>query len=357
MISSGSGGGALRENVMRAGIEAALDDYVASGSNVAIGGGDSSKTALLVEALAVRVETGSLIDVAFVPVSPAAQAAQEDFKLPTDMSVNQSQKIDVYIAPVSKMDQDLNAAIGGSSMMRSERYASFEAAKSILVIQEEDYAATSGGLNSFPVLVDPLLPNLVASTLGTDQFLADIGVRGVIVRKDGTNVADVLLRPGADLLAIDATLSRLPGIAAVGLLPSSDRVTAVVTCEQQTYDITSSLARIVELAKSPGLRKRLAGQELAAAVERLGPGWVVTTDGRDAVAREFRFVGPDQTSVFIAQVLRIAKLANSFPDVTTTFNRVTVRLSTIDVHGVTELDISVARELGHVCDRSHGCQL
>jgi pterin-4a-carbinolamine dehydratase/ribose 5-phosphate isomerase len=357
MSSANASGSAIRSKIVRAGIEAALDDYVTSGSNVALGGGDGDCTAMLVEALAVRVETGALIDIAFTPVSLAARAAHERFKLPADPSVNQSHKIDLFIAPVSQMDQDLNATIGGSAAMSSERYAASVASKSILVIHEEDYAATSGGLNSFPVLVDPIMPDLAASSLEANEFLSEIGVRGAIVRKDGSNVVDVLLRPRADIIAIDATLNAFPGIVAVGILPTSERMTAVVTCEEQTYDITSSLANIAELAKRAGTPKRLSDREVTAAIERLGPGWSVRSDGRDAMIREFRFGSPDQTSVFIAHVLRIAKLANSFPEITTTFNRVSVQLHTLEAHGVTELDVSFAREIEHVCEISHGCSV
>jgi 4a-hydroxytetrahydrobiopterin dehydratase len=349
---------AARSAVIRSGIEAAIDDYVTSGSNVALGGGDPCSTAAIVEALAVRWETGALVDVAFRPVSPAAAAAAADFNLPTDFSVNYTPTIDLYLAHVSQLDRDLNAAIGGhDTTIGSERFAASLASKQVLVVHEADYSASTDGILSFPVSLDPMLPRRAAELIRKDKFLADAGVRDVVLQ-DGAGglIADVLLSPRADIFSIDVALRAMPGVTASGILLSSERVTAVCASEDTSYDITSTLSAIVYLASRPLAElKRLEGEERAKAVERLGKGWTVSTDGQAALVREFQFSGPDRAQVFLSRVMETGALASSFPDIQVTFNSVSLRLSTVDAGGITELDIAMARELSRLCATMRGC--
>jgi 4a-hydroxytetrahydrobiopterin dehydratase len=358
--ASAAAAGAARSAVIRSGIEAALDDFVSSGTNIALGGGDATSTSAIAEALAVRWETGALVDVAFRPVSVAAIAAANAFNLPTDFSVNYTPTIDLYLAHVSQMDQDLNSAMDGTNKtLGTERFAAFLATKQVLIIHEADFASTADGIMSFPILLDDMLPGRAAELVRKSQYLANAGVRDVTLRDNANGrMADILMSPGADVISIDAALRAMPGVTASGFLPSSQHVTTVVASEDVSYDITSTLASIAYLSSRPLAElKRLEGEERAKAVGRLVKGWIVTTDGPDALVRTFTFEGPDQIQAFISRVMETAALAKSFPDIQVTFNSVRVRLSTVDAHGITELDVAIAREASRMCSVLHGCRV
>lgn len=343
-----------RAEALRNGATAAVEDFVSSGMNVYLGGSDHTATAAVAEAIAARWEVGAILDVAFKPITKAAQAAARDFSLPTDFSVNNSSRADLFLAPATQIDCDLNVALGVDDALRSEKFASSIAKKSVFLIHEADFSATSNGISSFPVQLDSILPEAAMTVLKGRQLLSEIGVRDICLRGDCEDVADVFLRPGADVTSVNYELCSQPGIAAVGLVPSTERVTAVVVSEDQTYDITSSLANMASIASSNNL-KRLERGEREVAMKRISQAWSLTQDGREAIEREFRFQNPEQTEAFMAHIFRTAKIANSYPEVNVTFNRVHLRLATLKARGVTQLDIAFACEMEHLCDVLHGC--
>jgi 4a-hydroxytetrahydrobiopterin dehydratase len=72
------------------------------------------------------------------------------------------------------------------------------------------------------------------------------------------------------------------------------------------------------------------------------PGW--ERQG-DAIARQFSLDGGFMGSVgFVTRLAEVAEAADHHPDVAISWNRVTVTLSTHSAGGVTDKDVSLARE-------------
>ena len=79
-------------------------------------------------------------------------------------------------------------------------------------------------------------------------------------------------------------------------------------------------------------------------------GWR-TTDGRDAIAKSFRFNDFSQAWGFMSRCALMAERMDHHPEWFNVYNRVDVTLSTHDAGGLTERDIKLAmfmdRAAGH----------
>ena len=78
-----------------------------------------------------------------------------------------------------------------------------------------------------------------------------------------------------------------------------------------------------------------------AAVARL-QGWRAV-EGRDAIAKEFRFADFNAAFGFMARVALYAEKQDHHPEWFNVYNRVEVTLSTHDSNGVTENDVALAQ--------------
>ena len=79
----------------------------------------------------------------------------------------------------------------------------------------------------------------------------------------------------------------------------------------------------------------------AAALEGL-PGWSAV-EGRDAIARSYRFADFNAAFGFMTRVALAAEKLDHHPEWSNVYNRVDVVLTTHDVGGVTALDVTLAR--------------
>lgn len=85
----------------------------------------------------------------------------------------------------------------------------------------------------------------------------------------------------------------------------------------------------------------------AAALAQL-PGWTAV-DGRDAIAREFRFKDFNAAFAFMTRVALHAEKHDHHPEWFNVYNRVEVTLATHDAGGVTEKDLALAKFMDEVC--------
>ena len=79
----------------------------------------------------------------------------------------------------------------------------------------------------------------------------------------------------------------------------------------------------------------------ASALARL-PGWRAV-EGRDAVAKSFRFADFNTAFGWMTRVALKADAMDHHPEWSNVYNRVEVLLSTHDADGVTEKDVALAR--------------
>ncbi|MGB3410825.1 MAG: 4a-hydroxytetrahydrobiopterin dehydratase [Microthrixaceae bacterium] len=70
-----------------------------------------------------------------------------------------------------------------------------------------------------------------------------------------------------------------------------------------------------------------------------------TAEGGTALVREFKFNNFTGAFGFMAAVATVAERMGHHPDWSNSYNKVTVRLTTHDVGGVTSLDVELAHEM------------
>lgn len=94
------------------------------------------------------------------------------------------------------------------------------------------------------------------------------------------------------------------------------------------------------------MAERLSTEARAAVLAELG-GWS-EVDGRDAIAKTFRFRTFNQAFGFMTRVAMRAERLNHHPEWLNVYNRVEVTLSTHDAGGLTELDTKLAAFMNKV---------
>ncbi|MBI4880321.1 MAG: 4a-hydroxytetrahydrobiopterin dehydratase [Planctomycetes bacterium] len=92
---------------------------------------------------------------------------------------------------------------------------------------------------------------------------------------------------------------------------------------------------------------RLVDDEVRKGLEGLG-GWRLAAG---AIAREFRFASFVEAFGFLARVALVAESLRHHPELTSSYDRVTVRLTTHDAGGVTRLDLDLAARIDQLGDR------
>ncbi len=87
--------------------------------------------------------------------------------------------------------------------------------------------------------------------------------------------------------------------------------------------------------------KTLAQIGAAAAIAQLS-GWTAV-DGRDAIAKTFRFADFNAAFGWMTRVALAAEKLDHHPEWFNVYNRVDVTLATHDANGVTERDVALAK--------------
>lgn len=96
------------------------------------------------------------------------------------------------------------------------------------------------------------------------------------------------------------------------------------------------------------MAERLSPERRAEALAGLS-GWQAV-EGRDAIAKSFRFADFNGAFGFMARVALMAEKMDHHPEWFNVYNRVEVTLSTHDADGLTERDVKLAR----FCDEAAG---
>ena len=94
------------------------------------------------------------------------------------------------------------------------------------------------------------------------------------------------------------------------------------------------------------MAKRLTEAERAAALRDL-PKWT-PVEGRDAIARTFKFADFSSAFGFMARAALVAEKLDHHPEWINVWNRVDVTLSTHDAGGLTALDVALAEAMDRI---------
>jgi 4a-hydroxytetrahydrobiopterin dehydratase len=89
------------------------------------------------------------------------------------------------------------------------------------------------------------------------------------------------------------------------------------------------------------MAERLADSAVASALQSLA-GW--SREG-DTIRKQFTFQDFRGSIAFVNAIADLAEAANHHPDITITYNRVLVALSTHDAGGLTQNDLDLARQI------------
>ena len=90
---------------------------------------------------------------------------------------------------------------------------------------------------------------------------------------------------------------------------------------------------------------KLEGDARTAALKELRDSGWDTVEGRDAIAKSFKFDDFVAAFGWMTQAAIHAEKANHHPEWSNTYNRVEVVLTSHDVGGLTERDLKLARKL------------
>ena len=88
---------------------------------------------------------------------------------------------------------------------------------------------------------------------------------------------------------------------------------------------------------------RLSEEERAAALAQLAEWRLV--EGRDAIARSFRFAGFTEAFAFMTAIALEAERADHHPEWSNVWNRVDIVLTTHSERGLTEKDVALAKRI------------
>lgn len=342
--------GPSRVEVIKHGINAAVEDFVKSGLNICVGGGKKEDVTRLVDALDSLNQVEGLIDVAFVSASPFTKTMLDERELPSDLGVNFKSTIDLFIAIVSGMDEDCNAVLD-SDNIPGEKYAVHVADRVVLVVHEDDVEQCKSGLRSVPIQMVNFQPNLAAESLCSGS-LVEFGIRGATLRSDGSFIADLSLAPHVHPQTLEHELCRLPQVVAPGILPATEKTTAVVaTRDLQPIDMTPSLHSVVALSEESGTSE-ITEKRREELLGKYAKDWnVLVEDNFKVLSRNFKFSNAESAKAFVRYVQYVSGAARYFPEITHANTQVEVSLKTEGSSGITELDTLVSKEIASVYDK------
>ncbi|PXF48163.1 hypothetical protein BWQ96_02115 [Gracilariopsis chorda] len=331
-----------RAKVFKYGIEAAVEDYVKTGMNICIGDGNDEVLVPMLDAIASMVEVEGLVDVAFLGSNPNTKSLLKERGLPSDTVVNFRSNVDLFLAPVGRVDGDCNAVLE-SSDMGGDRYAAQMADKVVLIVHEDDMSEYKNGLESIPVKLVDFSPQTAAQSLCSD-CLYMAGVRGASLRSGDENIADVSISKSCIPVLLEQELKQLAEVVAVGMLPAFDKTTIVVsTKDLQPFDITPasySFSRNVEDGRGDIVDESTVLDE----VKKLGAGWTVSAEeGGLCLCGELKFDATEAADGMIRYMHFLRKNGGRFDELRQRKNRVLVRLGGEKANKMRRADVMIAK--------------
>lgn len=227
--------------------EAAVDEYVHSGSVVGLGTGSTVYFALT--HLAELLKVGALDDVSVIPCSDQLKKKCISLGIPVT-NLNEHPHVDVIIDGADEIDLNLSIIKGGSGAFLREKMVSQAVDKRIIVVDDTKLVKNLGPGRPLPVEVIPfsaentrrVLENQLPELAGCRALLRRGTVStpeadgfGPAVTDNGNYVVDLYFeKPIENVPAAAAALDKVPGVVAHGLFCNTgDEHTTVIVASDR----------------------------------------------------------------------------------------------------------------------------
>jgi ribose 5-phosphate isomerase A len=209
---------------------AAVDRFVRSGMRLGLGTGSTAEKML--DALAERLASGALADVAGVPTSAATAARCGELGIPV-LTLEEAGELDVAIDGADEIDPrlDLIKGLGGAHLR--EKVVAAAARQMVVVADESKVVRRLGERAPLPVEVIPFaLPvaERLLRGLGWEPELRIDGGRP-FQTDEGNRILHCRREEWVDPQALAADVSQVPGVVAHGFFLGFASAAAVATRE------------------------------------------------------------------------------------------------------------------------------
>lgn len=209
---------------------AAVDRFVRSGMRLGLGTGSTAEKML--DALAERLASGALADVAGVPTSAATAARCGELGIPV-LTLEEAGELDLAIDGADEIDPQLDLIKGLGGAHLREKVVAAAARQMVVVADESKVVSRLGERAPLPVEVIPFaLPvaERLLRGLGWEPELRIDGGRP-FQTDEGNRILHCRREEWVDPQALAADVSQVPGVVAHGFFLGFASAAAVATRE------------------------------------------------------------------------------------------------------------------------------
>jgi len=209
---------------------AAVDRFVRSGMRLGLGTGSTAEKML--DALAQRLASGALVDVAGVPTSAATAARCGELGIPV-LTLEEAGELDLVIDGADEIDPQLDLIKGLGGAHLREKVVAAAARQMVVVADESKVVSRLGERAPLPVEVIPFaLPvaERLLRGLGWEPELRIDGGRP-FQTDEGNRILHCRREEWVDPQALAADASQVPGVVAHGFFLGFASAAVVATRE------------------------------------------------------------------------------------------------------------------------------
>lgn len=199
----------------------AAAELVESGMRVGLGTG--STALFVIHALAKRLRSGALHDLALVPTSTQAQIVcwEQGLTLSTLSDPMIAGSLDITIDGADEVDSSWNLIKGGGGALLNEKIVARASDRYVIVINRYKLVPSLGGNTPVPVEVVPFALAPVKSAIEEFGYRAELRIavrkQGPVITDNGNMIIDAWAPSNFDAVKGETDLIQIPGVVESGL--------------------------------------------------------------------------------------------------------------------------------------------
>lgn len=181
-----------------------------------LGLGTGRAAAAFVEALGVRVAAG--LKVVGVPTSEATAELAGRLSIPL-ATLEEEPELDITFDGADEVDGDLNLIKGYGAAMVREKVVALSSKQLVILVGPEKIVEQIGERGRLPIEILPFCAELVRRSLSAKGITTDLRVDAegkTLITDNGNWILDAKLSTPLDAHALEASLTRLPGVLGTG---------------------------------------------------------------------------------------------------------------------------------------------